>query len=343
MIHSGQMDHAFVEEVLAEPGGEHLLTCWSCGTCAATCLVRRYEPAFNPRLTIHQAGLGLREAVLSSAEIWQCSACDACYPRCPKEIHISDVMKALRHMAQRAGYSAPGPSAEVDATICSGCAVCTRACPYGAIERVTKVVDGIERAVAQVDPNLCQHCGVCVAACPSGAMSLEATSQRELLTRMGAGGWLERSGYLQSGSPEPRLLAFVCQWSVHSEAAWGRLSALESDAVRLVNLPCSGRVDPELILLALAKGVDGVLVVGCREGECHYQRGTYLGRSKLALLGQMLGAMGLAEERVGFGEMGALERDALPRLLAGMAARIRALAPAVAVEPISDSTRQAAS
>jgi coenzyme F420-reducing hydrogenase delta subunit len=98
-----------------------------------------------------------------------------------------------------------------------------------------------------------------------------------------------------------------------------------------------------MILLALSKGVDGVLVVGCREGECHYQRGTYLGRSKLTLLGQMLAAMGLAEERVAFSEMGALERNALPRLLAGMAQRIRALAPAITVDPIPDPARQAAS
>ena len=125
---------------MAEPGGENLLTCWSCGTCAATCLVRRYETAFNPRLMLRQAGLGMREQTLSSPEIWQCSACDACYPRCPKKIHISDVMKAIRNVAIRAGYEAPGPVATVDETMCSGCAVCTRACPYGAIDRVTKEV-----------------------------------------------------------------------------------------------------------------------------------------------------------------------------------------------------------
>ena len=109
MIRSNTFDHAFVEEVLAEPGGEHLLTCWSCGTCAATCLVRRYEPAFNPRLILHKAGLGLRAEVLSSPEIWQCSACDACYPRCPKKIHISEVMKAIRNVAIRAGLRGSRP------------------------------------------------------------------------------------------------------------------------------------------------------------------------------------------------------------------------------------------
>ncbi|NLX36980.1 MAG: hypothetical protein GXY68_09855, partial [Chloroflexi bacterium] len=74
MTGAARFDGGFVGEILAEPGGEHLLTCWSCGTCAATCLVRRFDPAFNPRLLLRRAGLGLREQVLSSAEIWQCSA-----------------------------------------------------------------------------------------------------------------------------------------------------------------------------------------------------------------------------------------------------------------------------
>ncbi|MBM3188609.1 MAG: hydrogenase iron-sulfur subunit [Chloroflexi bacterium] len=319
MIRSDQLDHGFVEEVMAEPGGQHLLTCWSCGTCAATCIVRRYEPAFNPRLILHKAGLGLREEVLCCSEIWQCSACDACYPRCPKEIHISEVMKAIRAVAIRAGYESPGPTAEVDETICSGCAVCTRACPYGAIERVTKGVNGSERTVAHVDRNLCLHCGICVAACPSGAMSLESFSDRELISRMGADGWLDKPGHLQGGSPEPRVLAFVCQWSIHSGAEWAWLDDLQSDTVRVVNLPCSGRVDPAMVLLALTKGADGVLVVGCKEGECHYVRGTYLGRSKLALIGQILSQMGMDAERVQFAEMGALDRFRLPKLISAIA------------------------
>lgn len=318
MIRSDQLDHGFVQEIMAEPGGEHLLTCWSCGTCAATCIVRRYEPNFNPRLILHKAGLGLRDEVLGSTEIWQCSACDACYPRCPKEIHISDVMKAIRAIAIREGYEAPGPTAEVDEQICSGCAVCTRACPYEAIDRVTKMVNGSERTVAQVNRNLCLHCGICVAACPSGAMSLESFNNLELISRMGAGGWLDQPSYLRGGAEEPRILAFVCQWSIHSGSEWERLSTLESDTLRIVNLPCSGRVDPAMVLMSLTRGADGVLVVGCKEGECHYQRGTYLGRSKVAILGQMLDQMGIAQNRVCFAEMSSLDRFRLPRLVASM-------------------------
>ncbi len=326
MIRPEELDRNLTAEIMAEPGGEHLLTCWSCGTCAATCLVRRFQPAFNPRLILHRAGLGLRQATLSSAEIWACSACDACYPRCPREIHISQVMQAIRAVALRAGYQAPGPFAQVDAALCSGCAVCTRACPYGAIDRVPQVVDGAERTVAQVNGNLCQKCGICVAACPSGAMSLEALNDAELWTRVTADGWLERPGLLRGGASAPRILAFVCQWAIRSETEWARLRALEGDALRLVNLPCSGRVDPAMIMLALSQGTDGVLVVGCREGECHYQRGTYQGRGKVALVEVMLGQMGLPHGRVHFVELGALDRYALQGLIAHLAAQIESLA-----------------
>ncbi len=318
-----QFDHDFIEEVMAEPGGENLLTCWSCGTCAATCLVRRYESAFNPRLVLRQAGLGMREQTLSSPEIWLCSACDACYPRCPKKIHISDVMKAIRNVAIRHGYEAPGPVAMVDEDKCSGCAVCTRACPYGAIDRGAKDIGGQERTVAQVSRNLCLHCGICVAACPSGAMSLEAFSDQELVGRMAADGWLARPKYLSGGADAPRILAFVCQWTIRSDAEWLRLSEY-GERLRVVNLPCSGRVDPELILDALGQGADGVLVVGCKEGECHYQRGTYLGRSKVALIDTILGQMGISQARVRFAEIGALDRFVLSSLIDAMTAEIAA-------------------
>lgn len=329
MIRSTDFDGNLVKEIMAEPGGEHLLACWSCGTCAAACLVRRFDPEFNPRVILRRAGLGLRRPVLSSREIWLCSACDACYPRCPQEIHISDVMRAMRTIAIREGYQPPGPFAVVDEQVCSGCAVCTRACPYEAIARApVTVVNGAERAIAQVDKNLCMHCGVCVAACPSGAMSLAEFSDHEILARMGAGGWLGRGGWLQGAADAPRILAFVCQWSMRSDAEWAALDAMQSDSLRMVNLPCSGRVDPAMILMALTQGADGVLVAGCSEGECHYKRGTYLGRGKVALLETMLGQIGIPSGRVRFVELGALSRSALPTFLQRMSDEIAATVPA---------------
>lgn len=323
MIRLQQDDQSFVEQILAEPGGADLLTCWSCGTCAATCLVRRYEPGFNPRLVLHQAGLGLRAQVLGSAEIWQCSACDACYPRCPREIHISAVMGAIRNVAIREGYHSPMSTALVDADTCSGCAVCTRVCPYEAIDRVPYG----ERMVAQVDGDRCMRCGNCVASCPSGAITLESWSDSEIVGRMTADGWLNKPRYLDGIADTPRILAFVCQYALRSDAELGRVCGL-GDSVKAIMLPCSGRVDPALILMALNQGADGVLVAGCKEDECHYKRGTLLSRTKIGLLRELLAEAGIAQERLAFVELASLDRYALAGLVGAMSREIQELAAA---------------
>ena len=326
--HPTQLDPHHAARVMERPGGQHLQTCMACGTCASVCLVRRFHPVFNPRRVLHQASLGMREAVLSSPEIWLCSACDACYPRCPQEIHISEVMGALRGLAIEEGYQAPGPFPLVDRAVCSGCAVCARVCPYEAIGPAPDE-DDPSRQTAHVDHTRCLHCGLCVAACPSGAISLEAVNDQEILTRVTAEGWLERQGLL-AGGQEPRCLAFVCQWSIRSDAVWERAQRF-GDQVRVVPLPCSGRVDPARVLWALSRGVDGVLVVGCDDDECHYQRGTYAGRSKIYLLREMMATMGYEQERVRFARQASDDRYGLERHIHEMLATITKLSVPVAV------------
>ena len=66
-------------------------------------------------------------------------------------------------------------------------------------------------------------------------------------------------------------------------------------------------------------------MVGCKEGECHYQRGTYLGRSKVALIDTILGQMGIPQARVRFAEMGSLDRFMLSSLIESMSAELSGL------------------
>jgi heterodisulfide reductase subunit C len=172
MTQPAKLDPQFKEEVMAEPGGEHLLRCLSCGTCMAACLIRRVEPEYNPRRILHRAAAGLREEVLSSPLIWLCSACDACYKRCPQDIHISDIFAAFRNIALREGYTPPGPVARVNERTCVSCGLCVEVCPYDAVELVQKRVLGREKTVSQVDPAKCMSCGVCAASCRSGSIDL---------------------------------------------------------------------------------------------------------------------------------------------------------------------------
>lgn len=318
MIRSNQFDRTFVEEILAEPGGEHLLTCWSCGTCAATCIVRRYEPAFNPRVILHKAGLGLRDEVLSSAEIWKCSACDACYPRCPKEIHISDVMKAIRNVAIKAGYTRPDATAQVDVASCIACGLCAEACPYQAISLKVVDWDGSAKRAAQVDANLCMACGICNSICLSSSISVEGSMDQMISRAVAVPAAGERT---VSGA-----LAIVCNWCLHGGADW-ELAMHPPEGVRVVNVPCSGRVTPMFLTNALQQGYRNVLVVGCREDECHYKHGNDLEQGRSQMLHGLLELLGLEPERVQFAWLGALDRGCFPELLHELVADAQALGP----------------
>lgn len=179
-----QYDPNFRDEVMAEPGGENLIRCYSCGTCMATCLIRRHYPDYNPRRILRMAILGMRQEVLSSHVIWRCSACDDCYRHCPQGIRISDLFKAFRTIALREGYSPPGPVARVNERTCVGCGLCVEVCPYDAVELVKKRVLGHEKTVAQVNAALCMSCGVCAASCRSASIDLLDHSDEMLLQRV---------------------------------------------------------------------------------------------------------------------------------------------------------------
>nr|MBC7245698.1 4Fe-4S dicluster domain-containing protein [Chloroflexota bacterium] len=179
-----QYDPGFKDEVMAEPGGENLIRCYSCGTCMATCLIRRHYPDYNPRRILRMAILGMRKEVLSSHVIWRCSACDDCYRHCPQGIRISDLFKAFRTIALREGYSPPGPVARVNERTCVGCGLCVEVCPYDAVELVKKRVLGHEKTVAQVNTTLCMSCGVCAASCRSASIDLLDYSDEMLLQRV---------------------------------------------------------------------------------------------------------------------------------------------------------------
>jgi coenzyme F420-reducing hydrogenase delta subunit/Pyruvate/2-oxoacid:ferredoxin oxidoreductase delta subunit len=298
-------DRSFEKEVLVEPGGENLYRCYSCGTCASACLVRRVNPDFNPRLILRMVMLDMREEVLPNPIVWLCSACDLCYSLCPQQIHISELMKAIRNIAIREGYEPPGPIAVVDEELCSGCGMCATACPYDGIELVTRSTSGNGHAVAQVDKFLCMDCGICAATCPSEAIRVEEFSREKVVVRMQAGGWLK-------SEIEPKIVLFICNWCLRAENDMACLHQFPSH-IRVVNVPCTGQVDFSLILAALAGGADGVLIIGCQPGECHYQRGNLLARRRVLETKPLLIALGIGGERLRLEWISTSERSKIER------------------------------
>jgi heterodisulfide reductase subunit C len=124
------------------------------------------DPAYNPRRVLHKASLGMRQAVFDDVTIWYCTACDLCYTTCPQQVHISDVIGALRQLALEAGYTSPLETVTVDPVLCAGCGNCVEVCPYEALS----LEPHGDVCISTVDHNRCMGCGGCVAVCPNNAI-----------------------------------------------------------------------------------------------------------------------------------------------------------------------------
>lgn len=114
------LDHDFVGEVAATPGGEGIVRCYACGTCAASCPVSELTDRYNPLRIIRMVLLGMKEQVLGSDFVWLCASCYACQERCPQDVCIADLMTAIRNLAIRKGFFHPGLSPQIDALRKSG-------------------------------------------------------------------------------------------------------------------------------------------------------------------------------------------------------------------------------
>lgn len=287
----------FADEVRAIPGGEHLEMCYSCGTCVSKCMIQqKVEPDYNPRRLLRMVMMDMREEAFSSPTTWMCSACDLCYSSCPQEIHISSVIAAVKELAVQHGCTSPLSTVSVNEEKCSGCGICVMACPYEAPHLIEKDVDGQTDRFAEVDINRCMGCGTCVAACPMGAIAREGVANEDILPQI----------HIQT-SLSPALVVFICDWCLRVEEDE---SILESypDNVRVIHIPCSGRIDPQMAVMALAADIGGVLVCGCAPGECHYKRGNYVSQCKMGLLDKLFDQFVLPQKRVRFVQLGTQDR-----------------------------------
>lgn len=289
--------------------------CYSCGTCVSKCMIQqKVEPEYNPRRLLHMVIMDMRREAFESPTTWLCSACDLCYPACPQEIHISGVIGAVKELAVEAGYESPLETVSVDETRCAGCGICVMTCPYEAPRLVEREIDGEMDRLSEVDANMCMGCGICVAACPMAAISRPGVSNEEVRAQIG----------IPTSEGTPRMVVFVCDWSLRADADVALLEGYASDNVRIIHIPCTGRIDPEMALLALHSGLDGVLVCGCAPGECHYKRGTTVSSCKIGLLNRMLGQMHVGNGRIRFIQIGTQDRGRIRGEVDSMLAHLAA-------------------
>ena len=145
---------------------------------------------------------------------------------------------------------------------------------------------------------------------------------------------------------EPRIVAFFCNWCTYLAADLAGTTRLKySPNVRVVRVMCSGRIDPQFVLEAFAKGADGVLIGGCHPGDCHYESGNYKTLRRYPILRRLLGEMGIEPERFRLEWISASEAEPLKAVVNDMVERIRALGPLdleLPAEPVAEDVEEVA-
>lgn len=127
---------------------------------------------------------------------------------------------------------------------------------------------------------------------------------------------------------EPKIVAFFCNWCTYLAADLAGTSRIKyAPNTRVIRVMCSGRVDPQFILEAFAKGADGVFIGGCHPGDCHYQEGNYKCLRRFHLLKRMLRDVGIEEDRFRLEWISAAEADRLKVAVNDMVEKVRALGP----------------
>lgn len=128
---------------------------------------------------------------------------------------------------------------------------------------------------------------------------------------------------------KPVIIAFCCWWCGYGAADLAGLSKMDYPVnVRIIRVPCSGRVDPLHILDAFSKGADGVMVVGClKDGGCHYIDGNMKAEKRILKLKKQLDSIGFGGDRLEMYFMSAGEPDKFVKAAREFYERIKGLGP----------------
>jgi len=134
---------------------------------------------------------------------------------------------------------------------------------------------------------------------------------------------------------EPKIIGFLCNWCSYAGADLAGVSRIQYPPnMRVVRVMCSGRIDPIIPLEVFSKGADGVLILGCHPGDCHYSEGNLYEERKIKMVKKLLALTGLEPERLKLEWVSASEGQRFARLVSEFTEQIKNLGPS----PLSGKT-----
>ncbi|MEA1984229.1 MAG: CoB-CoM heterodisulfide reductase HdrA2 [Euryarchaeota archaeon] len=235
----------------------------------------------------------------------------------PKEIQVSIAQggaaaSRVMRLLNKGELRTDPLSAHVNPTKCIGCGICTDVCNFGTITMVDKK--------AVVDEISCSGCGSCSAACPSDAICMRGHTDNQILAQVRAA--------VEVKDEFPLIVAFLCNWCSYASADLAGISRIQYPTnVRIIRVMCVGRIDPDFVLEALRGGADGVLVAGCRLGECHYVTGNYSAEQRLDTLKGVLEDIGMDPRRLRTEWISAAEGERFAGIIKELVEDLREIGP----------------
>ena len=170
------------------------------------------------------------------------------------------------------------PAALVTLDYCNGCERCVDDCPFGAVEMVPRTDSLSYSHQARVDPDLCVSCGLCVGACPTATpfRTRGALVPGIDLPDSSAANIREDIVTAAANKTSPHVIVFGCRGD-------RQLEEVEAAGIRAIKVNCMGQLPPSFVDFSLSRGqADGVLLLGCQDGNCSYRFGAEWTEQRLA-------------------------------------------------------------
>ena len=225
------------------------------------------------------------------------------------------------------------PIAVVNQDICVACLTCVRACTYGAaqIDSESVGVGGIMGA-AVVDDDACRGCGLCAAACPTGAIGMTQFADRDVFGQVTACLGNDTNDEAPAPTPQqtglPQIVTFCCPNSAPSIATFKeREASSQSFQLKVIEMPCTGRIDNLHILQTFEQGADGVIISGCEPGRCHHSTGNENAAKRVQRAERWLTDVGLGSQRVSMAYLPVDGAERFGDTAANLVKDVRALGP----------------
>lgn len=201
---------------------------------------------------------------------------------------------------------------------CTQCKRCTVECPFGAINED-------EKANPLPNPTRCRRCGVCMGACPERIISFKNYSVRMI------GNMIKSMHVPDEYEEKPRIVVLACENDAYPALDMAGISRQQYNPwVRVIPMRCLGSMNLIWIADSLSKGIDGILLLGCRHGDdyqCHFIKGSELCDIRLSKVAETLNRLVLESERVRLVQLQISDYPELPNILNEFAEKLEELGP----------------